>query len=393
MKLRIVSFTTVCLLAAVLPAAEPAKDSGTKGDEIETDAVDLDALDKPLTKPEASQPAAPAAQPAAPAMPQAPAASAPKPAAVPAAAGATPAPAEPATPVAVPPLPRGASLGNASQGGAFGFDGAAVYMGFWRDFDTPNAPAPGLYRLDLDGTNRAPLGKLKDTEGVFEGVQVLGDTIYFITMGGLDSIHKDGTKLRHLCDSRVKAMAVVGDAIYYKMEVLGGSIHRMAMDGSNKKRLHPDAVGAFCVADDKWIYYANESDGGRLWRMRQDGAQRARLADARPGQLLVAGGVVWFTDVGNNYALCRLNTDGSGLDTIVEETVSALNWCDGKIYFIRGQSGLGRSDPDGTNMETIPRRCVGALIHNGYLFLREDYDTKKIVRTKLDGSEPVVVRP
>ena len=394
MKLRSFAFATICLFASMLPAAEPAK---PPGDDIETDAVDLDALSKPVTKPgvpaaagaAATAPSG-AAQPAAPAKAPGPKPPVPKPAAAPAAA---PASGEAAKPPVALPLPRGASLGNASQNCPLGFDGTNVYMGFWRDFDTPNAPAPGLYRLDLDGKNRTPVGKLKDTDRVFEGVQVFGDSIYFITMDGLDTIRKDGTKLHHLSDSRVKAMAIVGDAIYYQMEVLGGSLHRMALDGSGKKRLHQDGVGAFCVADDKWIYYVNKSDGDRLWRMRQDGTQRAKVAEVRPYALLVVDGVIWFSDSEKNNALCRLDTNGRGLDTIVEEPVTMLNWCDGKIYFVRGQSGLGRCDPDGTNMETIPQRCIGALIHNGYLFLREDYDTKKIIRTKLDGSEPVVVRP
>jgi hypothetical protein len=283
--------------------------------------------------------------------------------------------------------PRGATAGNIANNCDLGFDGDALYFAVWRDYDTPNALAPGLYRSALDGSDPSPVGKPGDTAGIYGNIQVLGDWVYFVGMEGVHRIRKDGTGVRRLTKNNVTAMAVVGDWIYYQHKVLDGAIYRMRLDGGGDGPLAREAVGAMCVADDGWIYYANETDGGRLWRMRNDGAGRARLSDQRVARLLVAGGWIWFADPGRNSALSRMALDGTGAEVIAEDSVHALNWADGRIYFNRNNGEVARCRPDGSEFETVAPAAIGILIHGEHLFVRPSLDARSFRRSALDGSQ------
>ena len=299
---------------------------------------------------------------------------------------ATPASANAPAPAAGPVI-RGASLGNTANDSLLGFDGDALYYGLWRNYDDPSAPAPGLYRFALDGTGRTLIGKPGETERIYRGVQVKDEWIYYIAMDGICRIRKDGASHRHLTDNRVSSMAVVGDWVYYQHSVLDGAIFRLRLDGSSEKQLCREAVGTMCVADDGWIYYTNKTDEGRLWRMKTDGTGRARLADRRVGALLVVGNTIWFADLGRNSALCRMDPNGSGVQTVVEDSVSAINWADGWVYLCRGRGDLARCKPDGSGLESVVPIVSSVLIHAGHLFIHPDIEAKTFQRSNLDGSD------
>jgi hypothetical protein len=298
----------------------------------------------------------------------------------------------PAPGPAAAPQPRGASAGNVANGSDLGFDGNAFFFGLWRNYDNPSAPPPGLYRFALDGSGRTPVGDPRDTEGIYTGIQVKDDWIYYIAMNGLCRIRKDGTRQRQLTKNGVSAMAVVGDWIYYQHKVLDGALFRMRLDGSGEKQLCREAVGMMCMADDGWIYYANKTDRDRLWRMKADGTARARLAERRVGRLLVAGGSIWFTDLDKNSALCRMELGGSGSEVVIDDAVYAINWADDRVYFIRRTGALARCKPDGSELETVAPAAMLVLVHGGYLFIRPDIEEKAFKRTKLDGSGATDIR-
>ena len=292
----------------------------------------------------------------------------------------------PTPPVA--PLPRGASLGNTANGSLLGFDGDAFYYGLWRNYDNPAAPPPGLYRFSLDGTGRTLVGKPGETEGIYRGIQVKDEWIYYIAMNGIRRIRKDGTKQKQLTENRVASIAVVGDWIYYQHSALNGAIYRMRLDGSREQRLCREAVGALCVADDGWIYYANQSDQAHLWRMKHDGTERTRLTDRRVGLLLVQADVIWFTDLDKHSSLCLMSPAGTGVEVVVEDQVSTINWHDGRIYFNRNNGELARCKADGTELETVAPLASSVLIHAERLFIHPDIEAKSFKQSKLDGSSP-----
>lgn len=289
-------------------------------------------------------------------------------------------------------LPRGASAGNVANGSTLGFDGDAFYFGLWRNYDNPSAPPPGLYRFALDGSGRAPVGNPSDTETIFTGIQVKDDWIYYRAMQGIYRIRKDGKKVRQLTENDASSMAVVGDWVYYQHKVLDGAIYRMRLDGGGEEKLCSESVGEMCVADDGWIYYANKTDRDQLWRMKVDGEARARLSKRRVGKLLAAGGSVWFTDLDNNSALSRMDLSGAGVEVVAKDSVSALNWADGRIYFNRENGQAARCKPDGSELETVAPAAAEILIRGKYLFVRPDFEAKAFRRSRLDGSEPKDIR-
>ncbi len=298
-----------------------------------------------------------------------------------------PPPLDPPAPAAIAaPLPRGASIGNTANGSLLGFDGDALYFGLWLNYDNPAAPPPGLYRFTLDGTGRTLIGRPGETEGIYRGIQVKDEWIYYIAMNGIRRIRKDGTKHKTLTENRVSSMAVVGDWIYYQHAALDGAIYRMRLDGSSEQRLCREAVGALCVADDGWIYYANKTDRDRLWRMKTDGSARARLAERRVGMLLVAGGSLWFTDLDKNTSLCLMDPSGTGAEVVVEDRVSTINWSDGRIYFNRNNGELARCKADGTELETVAPVASAVFIYAERLFIHPEIEAKSFKQSKLDGS-------
>lgn len=288
----------------------------------------------------------------------------------------------------VAPRTRGATVGNVAAGSALGFDGPVFYTGLWRDYEHGFAPSPGLYRFNLDGTGRTPVGDSEDTERIYTGVQVQGDWVYYLAMDGICRIRKDGTKHRRLTEDRAGSMAVVGDWIYYQHSILNNAIFRLRLDGGGAQRLCRETVGSMCVADDGWIYYVNQTDGGRLWRMQADGTARARLADQPVGLILVVADTIWFTDPARDSALCRMTTRGTEARVVADEFASGLQWADGWIYFRQRSGALARCQPDGSRLAIVAPQASSVLIHDGQLYLRPYFDSPVFLRTDLDGSHP-----
>lgn len=77
-----------------------------------------------------------------------------------------------------------------------------------------------------------------------------------------------------------------------------------------------------CYADG-YYYYASQLDHYYLYRAREDGGQPECLAKIHAGSLCVQDDEIYFIDQGSDYgdygSVCKMKTDGSGMETLCEQ--------------------------------------------------------------------------
>jgi hypothetical protein len=282
----------------------------------------------------------------------------------------------------------GTTPGNAANASLFGFDKDSLYVGLWRDYNKANAPAPGLYRMNLtDGAGLAPVGKLSQTENIYQGVNVLDGWVYYLAMQGLNRVRVDGTGHKQLTEDRISWFCVAGGWIYYQQKFDRERLWRMKVGGGGAVRLTEEEVGVASVSTDGRIYYTNKTDGGRVYSRNHDGSARRKLSERTASVLVAEGGTLWFVD-GESGQLCRMGTDGGRPETIVEDKVSGLNVSGDRVYFSRS-GGVARCRFDGSEMEPVARgdEIWQFLIHRGRVYFRNG-DDKTIQSVAEDGSDP-----
>lgn len=135
--------------------------------------------------------------------------------------------------------------------------------------------------------------------------------------------------------------------------------------------------------DNGYYYYASELDHFYLYRAREDGSDPQRLAKVHPGSLCVQDGKIYFINLSDGQSVCRMNTDGTGMEKLCEMG-QKLQVGGEYVYFCStyekefDQSGLVTSEPaehkdnflylmkkDGTDRKLIATDIFQYLLSDG----------------------------
>jgi len=173
----------------------------------------------------------------------------------------------------------------------------------------------GIYAMNLDGT---------ESKMIFEGeadcIQFYKNKIYFINADDkytVYSMNLDGSELKKLIDEASLCINVYDDCIYY---CKSSGIYKWKM---GERYTHPltDRGASFINVADDYIYFsyfnmytsAGTNEQG-IFRMDTNGRNITQIAGAAAVGLCAAGDQIYFQDVGDNFALKRVNADGSSAE-------------------------------------------------------------------------------
>ena len=206
-----------------------------------------------------------------------------------------------------------------------------------------------IYRMRPDGTGRQRIGNAPFSASVFHN-----GWLYFMDEAG---------------------------AGWFGWEswVYAGSIYRMRLDGSERKKyIDTDNVVYFMLYDN-WIYYLSINNDNwfdrSLYRIRIDGSGKQLIAENCVLFIISDGYIFAKYEISQfDTKIIRYNLDGTGRKILVEsntQSLSPLFTHDGFLYYMLwfqnntiGAPQVRRMRFDGTGQEIIVERSEYAILRN-----------------------------
>lgn len=190
---------------------------------------------------------------------------------------------------------------------------------------------------------------------------------------GLYRVTTKGKKIGRLYGDPTQAAALYGNYVYYQHydKQSGLQLYKAKIDGSEDIKLLESAVLP-CSIDTNMIYYAGEDGDSSIYGMSVNSGDTTKIYEGNCYLVTAAGNYLYYIDLNQQYALCRVEKNGSNPEILVEADVSTYNVSQdgGSVYYQQDSeedNGLYVCNPD--NKET---RLIQAGSYN-YLHLTKDY--------------------
>ena len=152
------------------------------------------------------------------------------------------------------------------------------------------------------------------------------------------------------------------------------------------------AGGLMCMGDDGRVYYRSESDGWHLYSALPSGEDKRLVSKDIPECINVLDGVVYYLSWSDGFALKRVNTDGSGEDTLVEGYCCNLHAAESGLYFdMRDENNSAdvfRANHDGSDMQLLVKGMSVGAYFDGVIFCQ---NTRSLCAYHIDSGETEVL--
>lgn len=240
---------------------------------------------------------------------------------------------------------------------------------------TANTPAAGY------GNTAANLSM--ETDGVTSGALAqAGDTLYWCNPNDDSQLYfasqNGDSGFEKLIDAHATALNVVDNTIYYCDKLDGFSIHAVATDGTNDRKLGSDACLELCYsdgwliyvtdtgvyrmsadgsdqptelisgkiwrvfADQGWVYFMEDNQGGGLWRIPIEGGERQPLyTNHHTLQYAILDGLLYcLIDGGDSVDIIRMNLDGTDQSEVysVTEKIYSINTSNSSLLVVQSSN-------------------------------------------------------
>lgn len=225
-----------------------------------------------------------------------------------------------------------------------------------------------LYSMNPDGTDIKKLNGVAakyicaggDYLFYYSGGSTGGHGLgYVLSRPGLYRSNLKGQKASAISDDLNTGMQLVGDYIYYQHydNTEFSSFNKLAADKSEEIKLleHEDIIDPACAVDGR-IYYGSilKDHNLHVWDTRTD--TESTVLEGSFANPTVIGDTVYFLDVNRNYRLCKESLSGGDVQVLTSERVDFYNVY-GSVIFYQTSTGdnsaLKRIYTDGTGEETI----------------------------------------
>lgn len=198
----------------------------------------------------------------------------------------------------------------------------------------------GIYRCDKPGKN---IAMIQDT--IANSILLLGNDIYY-TKHEADSqnsgtakvsLHKidiNGNTEELVLNERLTLGSAYGNKIYYAGESTDHYLYSYTPD-LNIKLLEDKSTYMYLpIVTDGYIYYLDLKDDYHLKCYSTFNGTTATIVDERIDTYNIFGSVIYYQNVDpNNYALKRVNIDGSDLQVVCDGVYSDINITSSYVYF------------------------------------------------------------
>jgi len=251
---------------------------------------------------------------------------------------------------------RGNTDGNLINGGFAAEQGKYVFL-----------KSDGLYRVLSD--IKTDWKKISDD--IPKNINVAGDWIYYIKDINLYKIKIDGSNKTQLLNDKFIGFFIMKDNWLYCYDYKGDTLYKIREDGSGYSLLDNKCGTTFTI-DEQWIYYKKE---GALWKISVDGADKTKILDENTRQCIVLEQWIYYTNDQNK--LCRIKTDSTSKQVIVNEFVNSFNILDSYIFY-QGFGGVYKVSIDGEGKEVLANKKEYwgslCLAGNNILYFKPEFE-------------------
>lgn len=153
-----------------------------------------------------------------------------------------------------------------------------------------------------------------------------GEGLLSLSTTGLFRITNDGKNLYKIYDDPTQVVNLHGNFIYYQHydKKEGLQLYSAKIDGSSDDQLSEEAIAPYAV-EDGLIYYTGWDTDHMIHSMNINGSEKNIIYDGNCTSLIKAGRHLYFMDMQQNYALVRINPDGSEPETLVSNRIATYN--------------------------------------------------------------------
>ena len=280
----------------------------------------------------------------------------------------------------------GSTAGNLYNGGLFCEKDNTIYFS---NFDDDGA----LYRMDL---NCDKLKKISDDKPSYINAddhyiyyarknytkEASTQSVFASMNRGIYRLNHDGTNLFRLYQDPSGLLSLYGNQIYYQHynSKSGTAFHQVDIDSKNDKKLsnEPLAPASFYNG---YLYYAGVTEEHYIHAMNAKTKEARIIYDDNCYMPIATKDGIYYISLDDNYAVCRIDLDGSNKTILVEEFCSTFNLSpDGSIIYYQVDGG-DQNRLDQFDLATMTSRTIRAgnykQIHvtSNYVFFRDFKDT------------------
>lgn len=279
------------------------------------------------------------------------------------------------------PNTEGNTSGNLLNGGLFCLSDDTIYFS---NSDDDSA----LYSMN---TNLEKLKKLSDDKASY--INAAGKYIFYsrrndqkastgegllsLSTTGLFRINNDGSHLSKIYDDPTQVVNLHGNFLYYQHydQKEGLQLYSAKIDGSSDDQLSTECVAPYSV-EDGLIYYTGWDSDHMIHTMNINGSDDNVIYDGNCTSLIKTGNHLYYMDMQQNYALVRINLDGSEPQTLVANRIATYNVDDAEstVYYQIDDgknNGLYRLDLENNETELLAAGDYNYLhLISNYLFYK-----------------------
>lgn len=187
----------------------------------------------------------------------------------------------------------------------------------------------GIERMPMDASSREVFLPHTATHlNVYDGM------LYYIHDDRVWRAPLDGGEAERIGDLSVQKMIIMDDRIYFGNNFEEGTLHAMALDGTDVRKLndikHPyhwNIVG-------ETMFYMDDGTRGHPYRCNLDGSEVWCLDNGPGGVGLTALGEHLFFMEYDTHSYVRMGLDGSNRTVIAEGTLNSVNISPYGIFFV-----------------------------------------------------------
>lgn len=242
-----------------------------------------------------------------------------------------------------------------------------------------------------------------------------GDTIYFSNPkddGALYSMDQEGSDFKKVHDDKVSSINVTGEYIVYvrnnneRADSAGSffsfnnvGIYRIRKKNSGDiKQLYNDPAGVASLYGN-YIYYQhyNTETNLEFYKVRLDGSEEERLSEEPILPASYENGYLYYNGVNNDHDIHALNLGSNQVSDIALGNYFSIFSQGGKIYYLdlTQNYAIGRMDTDGSNSEILVNdRCsfFNLSPDNRYLYYQIDgTDHNRLCQLDLSTMEEKII--
>ena len=225
--------------------------------------------------------------------------------------------------------------------------------------------------------------------------------------GRLYSMNADETDVVRLGDSKVSAINVGGNYLYYYLDSSDGGkglgyvvrtygVFRSKLNGKDTKCLDRNAAVTMQLAGD-YLYYQryNNTDFTKFWKIKTDKSESSLVSEEIINPAACHNGIIYYNGTEKDHYLYALDTRTDTISTIYQGDLWYPAYQDGYIYFMDVSSNyrLCRYSLSQNVVEILTNDRVDTFhVGTGCIYYQRNSSTDPaLMRMNLDGSNPEVI--